>query len=119
MSIDLVHDEVEKKLLEERGMIQKAESFLGRILEETCEQIRKLKATLYHIDRDLENKESNLHIDRRNIALKETDFNLNTCCDTSCLAKPYVTLFMINIIQRICPTFFLAYIVVYIYKIDV
>jgi tektin-1 len=98
LSIDLVHDKVEKKLLEEHGMIQKAESFLDRILGQTCEQIRKLKATLYHIDRDLENKECNLHIDRRNITLKETDFDLNTCYGTSSLDKSYVTLFIYSVI---------------------
>ncbi|XP_067217319.1 tektin-1 [Linepithema humile] len=92
LSVDLVHDKVEKKLLEERGMIQKAESSLGRILGEICEQIRKLKATLYHIDRDLENKECNLYIDRRNIVLKETDFDLNTSYSTSCLDKSVIKL---------------------------
>lgn len=63
-------------------MIQEAENVLTRVLMETCEQIRKLKATLYRIDSDYENKERNLHIDHHNVALKETDFNLGTCQDT-------------------------------------
>ncbi|KYQ56708.1 Long-chain fatty acid transport protein 4 [Trachymyrmex zeteki] len=76
LSIDLVYDDVEMNLLKEREVIQGAENLLDRILKKTCEQIRKLKATLYRIDHDLENKENNLHIDRRNVTLKETDFNL-------------------------------------------
>lgn len=79
LGIDLVHDDVEKELLKEREMIQEAENLLARVLEEICEEIRKMKATLYYIDNDYENKECNLHIDRCNVALKETDFNLNTC----------------------------------------
>ncbi|KYN28924.1 Tektin-1 [Trachymyrmex cornetzi] len=76
LGIDLVYDDVETNLLKEREVIQGAENLLDRILKNTCEQIRKLKATLYHIDHDLKNKENNLHIDRRNVTLKETDFNL-------------------------------------------
>lgn len=92
LGIDLVHDDVEKNLLKEREVIQRGENLLDRICKETDEQIRKSKATLYYIDHDLENKESNLHIDRRNIILKETNFNLNTYHSTSPLDKSYVTL---------------------------
>jgi len=92
LGIDLVHDDVEKNLLKEREVIQRAENLLDRIWKETDEQIRKLKATLYYIDRDLENKDTNLHIDRRNIILKETDFNLSTYHGTLPLDKPYVIL---------------------------
>ncbi|XP_014489348.1 PREDICTED: tektin-1 [Dinoponera quadriceps] len=79
LNIDLVRDDVERELLKEREMIKEAENLLGRVVGEICEKIRKLKATLYHIDNDQENKECNLQIDRRNVALKNTDFNLNTC----------------------------------------
>lgn len=72
-------------------MIQEAENLLARILDEICEEIRKMKATLYHIDNDHENKECNLHIDRRNVALKESDFNLNTCQGTLYPNISYVT----------------------------
>lgn len=91
MGIDLVHDDVEKSLLKEQKTIQEADNLLSRISEETCEQIRKLKAALRCIDRDLENKECNLHIDRCAASLKETDCNLSTRrdarsdrCDKSC-----------------------------------
>ncbi|KYM93880.1 Tektin-1 [Cyphomyrmex costatus] len=92
LSIDLVYDDVETNLLKEREVIQGAENLVDRILRKTYEQIRKLKATLYCIDHDLENKENNLHIDRRNVTLKETDFNLNIYHGTSPLDKSYVTL---------------------------
>lgn len=92
MGIDLVHDDVEKNLLKEREVIQRAESLLDQIWKETGEQIRKTKATLYYIDHDLENKESNLHIDRYNINLKETDFNLSIYHGTSPLDKSAATL---------------------------
>jgi len=92
LDIDLVHDDIEKNLLKEREVIRGAEKLLDLILKETCEQIRKLKATLYNIDHDLENKESNLRIDRRNVTLKETDFNLSIYHGTSCLDKSCVTL---------------------------
>lgn len=81
LGVDLVHDDVEKNLLKERKTIQTADNLLSRVSEETCEQIRKLKATLHCIDRDLENKKCNLRIHRHAISLKKTDFDLNTHCD--------------------------------------
>ncbi|XP_012059600.1 PREDICTED: tektin-1 [Atta cephalotes] len=92
LSIDLVYDNVETNLLKECEVIQGAENLLDRILKNTYEQIRKLKATLYHIDHDLKNKEDNLHIDRRNVTLKETDFNLSIYHDTSSLDNSVVML---------------------------
>lgn len=82
MDIDLVHDDVERQLLKERDVIQKAELTLERVLDETSEQFRELKVTIYQIDQDLENKENNLQIDRRNAALKETDLDLSACHNT-------------------------------------
>ncbi|XP_011869926.1 PREDICTED: tektin-1 [Vollenhovia emeryi] len=87
LGIDLVHDDVERSLFREREVIQEAEDLLGGITKEARERIRRLKATLYHIDRDLENKDSNLCIDRRNVTLKETDFNLSDYHGTWCLDK--------------------------------
>ncbi|XP_072761698.1 tektin-1 [Anoplolepis gracilipes] len=94
LGIDLVHDDVEKNLLKERELIKKSENLLDRIWKEIGEQIRKSKATLYYIDHDLENKESNFHIDHLNISLKEIDCNLNIHFrhETSPLDKSAVTL---------------------------
>lgn len=58
-------------------MIKGAEILLTRILEQTQEQIRRLKATLYYMDHDLEDKENNLRIDKHNLTLKETSLNLS------------------------------------------
>lgn len=63
---------------------------MQRILEETCEQIRRLKAALYGIDQDLKNKEDSLRIGRYNMALKEIDLNLNIYHGTSRLDTSYV-----------------------------
>lgn len=83
-------DDVEKELLREREVIRSAESSLARILEETCEEIRKLKSILYCIDHDLKNKEDNLSIDSRNVALKETDLDLSSSHNISHRDKSYV-----------------------------
>lgn len=90
LGIDLVCDDVEKDLLKERDVIENAQSSLEHILEETCEQIRKMKSALYCINDDLKNKEDNLIIDNRNMALKETDLNLSLRYDMSCHDQSYV-----------------------------
>ncbi|XP_034182718.1 tektin C [Osmia lignaria lignaria] len=77
LGIDLVRDDVEKELVKECEIIKGAESLLVRILEQTQEQIRRLKATLYYMDHELEDKENNLRIDRHNLTLKETSLNLS------------------------------------------
>lgn len=64
-------------------MIKGAEILLTRILEQTQEQIRRLKATLYYMDHDLEDKENNLRIDKHNLTLKETSLNLSLYHGTS------------------------------------
>lgn len=64
-------------------MIKGAEILLTRILEQTQEQIRRLKATLYYMDHDLEDKENNLRIDKHNLTLKETNLNLSLYHGTS------------------------------------
>ncbi|CAK9809921.1 TEKT1 [Anthophora plagiata] len=77
LGIDLVCDEVERELLKECDVIKGAENLLVRILEQTQEQIRRLKATLYYMDHELEDKENNLRIDKHNLTLKETSLNLS------------------------------------------
>lgn len=103
LGIDLVHDDVERDLLKEREAIRGAEDLLARVLREAREQIRKLKAMLYQIDHDLENKESNLRIDRRNVTLKETDFSLRTRHGISRLDESCVMLLgNIQVLYIIC-----------------
>lgn len=90
LGIDLVCDSVEKELLKECQVIKGAENLLVRTLEQTQEQIRRLKATLYYMDHDLEDKENNLRIDKHNLTLKETSLNLSIYHGTSRLNPSYV-----------------------------
>ncbi|KAI4488541.1 hypothetical protein M0802_011544 [Mischocyttarus mexicanus] len=92
LGIDLVHDQVEAELLKECDVIKGTEILLTRILEQTHEQIRKLKATLYYMDHDLEDKENNLRIDKHNLTLKETSLNLSLYHGTSRLDPSTITL---------------------------
>ncbi|KOX68525.1 Tektin-1 [Melipona quadrifasciata] len=63
-----------------------------RTLEQTQEQIRRLKATLYYMDHELKDKENNLRIDKYNLTLKETSLNLSTYHGTSRLDPSTVEL---------------------------
>ncbi|XP_014610058.1 PREDICTED: tektin-1 [Polistes canadensis] len=92
LGIDLVHDQVEAELLKECDVIKGTEILLTRILEQTQEQIRRLKATLYYMDHDLEDKENNLRIDKHNLTLKETSLNLSLYHGTSRLDPSTITL---------------------------
>ncbi|XP_054008593.1 tektin-1 [Hylaeus anthracinus] len=83
LGIDLVRDDVDRELLKECEVIKGVENLLVRVLEQTQEQIRRLKATLYYMDHDLEDKENNLRIDRHNLTLKETGMNLSIYHGTS------------------------------------
>ncbi|KAG7209069.1 hypothetical protein KM043_015224 [Ampulex compressa] len=92
LGIDLVHDDVQIELLKECDVIKGAENLLIRILQQSQEQIRRLKATLYYMDHDLEDKENNLRIDQHNLSLKETGLNLSTYHGTSPLDPSSITL---------------------------
>ena len=96
LGIDLVHDDVEKELLKECEVIKGVENLLVRTLEQTQEQIRRLKATLYYMDHELENKENNLHIDKYNLTLKETSLNLSTYHGTSRLDPSLVSFLLFH-----------------------
>lgn len=72
-----MNDNVEKQLRKECEGIKCADRLMSQTLEHTKEQLRRLKSTVYFIDRDLEDKENNLRIDRHNYTLKETSLNLS------------------------------------------
>lgn len=86
----MVNDNVEKQLRQECKGIKCADQLMSKIVEQTTEQIRRLKSTLYHIDHDLEDKENNLRIDRHNSTLKETSLNLSIYHGKSTLNASYV-----------------------------
>lgn len=68
---------VEAELLKEIQVIEGAQSLLKRTLEQANEQVRRLKSTIYFMDRDLEDKSNVLKIDGHNSGLKETSLNLS------------------------------------------
>ena len=80
-----MHDEAQKELRKECEVIKGVEHLLIRVLEQTQEQIRRLKSTLYHMDHDLEDKENNIRIDQHNLNLKESSLNLSIYHGTSAL----------------------------------
>lgn len=67
---------MEKHLRRERDIILNAISILQRLHVETTEQIRKLRASIYLLDRDLVNKESSLQIDQQNLVLRENQIDM-------------------------------------------
>lgn len=71
------HDQVEVELLKEIDVIEGAQKLLKRTLEQANEQIRRLRSTIYFMDRDLEDKSNVLKIDEHNLGLKETSLNLS------------------------------------------
>lgn len=77
IGIDLVLDDVEKELRKECHLIKCSQSAMEQILKQSIEQIRCLKSSQYYIDRDLEDKENHLRIDRYNQTLQETNLNLS------------------------------------------
>lgn len=73
---DNVDDDVERNLRKEREIILGSLTVLEKLHADTVEQIRKLRATIYLLDRDLENKESSLQIDQQNLVLRENQIDM-------------------------------------------
>nr|CAB3266894.1 tektin-1-like [Phallusia mammillata] len=63
VSIDLVHDNVEKELLKEVEVIQGIIALLKRTHEQTVEQIRLNRSAKYYLEKDLKDKASAQNID--------------------------------------------------------
>lgn len=68
---------MERELLKEIEIIEGAQKLLIRTLEQANEQIRRLRSTIYFMDRDLEDKDNVLKIDKHNFILNETSLNLS------------------------------------------
>lgn len=77
IGIDLVFDQVEKELLKERDIIEGCLSLLKKLLQQACEQVRILRASLYLIDHELKDKEVGQKIDENNLFLTEKCLNLS------------------------------------------
>lgn len=67
---------MEKTLRIERETILSSIAVLEKLHGETVEQIRKLRASIYLLDRDLANKESSLQIDQQNLVLRENQIDM-------------------------------------------
>lgn len=67
---------MERNLRREREIILSSLSILEKLHAETVEQIRKLRASIYLLDRDLVNKESSLQIDQQNLVLRENQIDM-------------------------------------------
>ncbi|XP_026819122.1 tektin-1-like [Rhopalosiphum maidis] len=85
--IDLVFDEVEKQLLQERELIKVVNSQLEDLVEKVKVQIRKLREFVYNLVKDLHCKENTLKIEEYNEKLNEKSIELSILKDKN-LIKP-------------------------------
>lgn len=74
--IDMVADQVDRELRKERDVILGSQAIQKKLLGQTSEQIRRLRATIYLLDRDLSNKESSFQIDKQNLLLRENQMDM-------------------------------------------
>lgn len=77
LGIDLVQDNVEIELKKEIKTIDGAEMILQRTLEQVKELSRELRAMLYLLNRDLEDKMKVLTIEKECLSMKTTNLNLS------------------------------------------
>ncbi|KAH1017146.1 tektin-1 [Dendroctonus ponderosae] len=77
IGIDLCYDDVERELKKEIDVIEGTQGMLGKTLQQANEQVRRLKSTMYFMDRDLEDKGNVAKIDYQNSILKQTSLNLS------------------------------------------
>ncbi|CAD7083520.1 unnamed protein product [Hermetia illucens] len=77
LGIELVDDQVDRTLRHELKVIQGCQVLMDRTLQETTEQIRRLRATIYLLDRDLSNKDISLQIDESNLLLRENQMEMS------------------------------------------
>lgn len=68
--VDMTNDEVDQELKREIIVIRSCQEMLDKTLAETSEQIRRLRATIYLLDRDLSNKGKSYQIDEINLSLR-------------------------------------------------
>lgn len=76
--IDLSHDDVERELLREQKKIEGADELLNKSLEQALEIMRELRAVLYLLNQDLQDKIKVLSIESDCLHLKETNLDIST-----------------------------------------
>lgn len=70
LGIDLVDDEVEHELKRELNTFDGCRLILDETLSQINEQIRRLRASNYLLDRDVSNKDRSYHIDEVNLTMR-------------------------------------------------
>lgn len=75
--VDLVNDEVDKELKRELTVIVGCQTLLNKTLDETTEQIRRIRASIYLLDRDLSAKDKSLMIDETNLNLRPNQMGMS------------------------------------------
>lgn len=70
IGIDLVDDEVEQELKRELNTFDGCRLVLDETLNQINEQIRRLRASNYLLDRDVFNKDRSYHIDEVNLSMR-------------------------------------------------
>lgn len=74
--VDLVQDEVDNELRRELHVVNGAIELLQKLMEEGGEQLRRLRATIYLLDRDLSNKEKSIQIDEKNVEIRHNQMGM-------------------------------------------
>lgn len=74
--VDMSNDEVDQELRREIVVIRSCQEMLDKCLKECSEQIRRLRATIYLLDRDLSNKGKSHSIDTLNLSMRPNQQNL-------------------------------------------
>lgn len=74
--VDLVLDDVDRELRKELDVINGAIELLHKLMEQGVEQLRRLRATIYLLDRDLSNKEKSVQIDEKNVELRHNQMGM-------------------------------------------
>lgn len=73
---DLVNDGVDRELRKELTVMEGGVAMLEKVLAECVEQIRRLRATIYLLDRDLADKDRSIRIDEKNLELRPNQMEM-------------------------------------------
>lgn len=83
LSVDLCNDDVDRNLLREMKVIKGCQTLLDKTMAEATEQLRKLRSTMYLLDKDLAQKDKSLLIDEKNLRLRENQDDLSGNADAA------------------------------------
>uniref|UniRef100_A0A1B0G8N2 Tektin n=1 Tax=Glossina morsitans morsitans TaxID=37546 RepID=A0A1B0G8N2_GLOMM len=78
LAVDLCEDDVDRNLRRELKVIKGCQCLMDKALKETHEQMRKLRAAMYLLDKDLAQKDKSLLIDEKNLKLRDSQHDLGS-----------------------------------------